>query len=880
MKLKEPHPRGGWVSSLFGYAKTFPRSLKLLILIGIHIVVLLGVGLSGAYYGMMLFKRGDAHNLDHIVENIMQTRIGVIGNYIKGLSSHPDYIQIDIKFKDFQKLVYDRAVALEKQILISSSDNFVPAEIRYGDDIYRAKIRLKGDWTKDNLQGDKWSYRVKIRGDSALFGMKQFSLHHPRARDYVYEWLFQKALAREKIVNLRYKFVRVSLNGKDVGIYALEEHFEKRLIEHTENREGPIIKFNENLFWQDLQAHWHIGGSTGLSSLNAANIDMFKSNTILNDPILSKQFFLGHSLLEKFRHGELPAREVFDIPKTAMHRALIDLMGGGHALSWHNLRFYYNPITSRLEPIGFDNDAGNPISHLTSTHNFLGGPLNDIERKIFADAEIFREYVKVLEKISQKEYLDSLLTEVDDDLQENLRIIYSEFPYFHYSERILYNNQQVIQAALRPTKAIHAYLNSKKGTELDLEIGNIQLLPVEIRYLSRFGQKIAEPSGNTIFAAMVKSKPAEFQNLIFKLQDNLEWTDSTINEIYLNYSILGSSRIDSISIFSWKRINNGLLNSNIMHEKPNPNGFEFLDLNRENKTIIVRHGNWKIDRNMIIPPDYKLICLGGTTLNLINDAAILSYSPLYFTGEPGNPVKIISADSTGQGLIIVNADSVSVLEYVIFDNLSNPAQGGWAVSGAVNFFESPVEMRNCILQNNQCEDYLNIIRTEFVLENLLFKNSFSDAFDGDFVKGTARFLHFENCGNDALDVSGSIIKLTDITIDGAGDKGISAGENSQIEAYKTIIENAEIAVASKDMSSIAMSDLDIIQCRVGFAVYQKKPEFGPGTITVDRLNSDRVVIPYLVEDLSKLIIDNTSVTSDQTQVKEMLYGVEYGKSSK
>ena len=103
-------------------------------------------------------------------------------------------------------------------------------------------MRLKGDWT-DHLFGDKWSFRIKVKGDNTLFGMKQFSIHHPRARNFIYEWLYHQALKREGVLSLRYDFIEVTLNGKNLGVYALEEHFEKRLIEHNQYREGPIIKF-------------------------------------------------------------------------------------------------------------------------------------------------------------------------------------------------------------------------------------------------------------------------------------------------------------------------------------------------------------------------------------------------------------------------------------------------------------------------------------------------------------------------------------------------------------------------------------------------------------------------------------------------------------
>ena len=96
----------------------------------------------------------------------------------------------------------------------------------------RVKIRLKGDGI-DHLRGEKWSFRVRARGEGTLLGMKQFSLHHPRVRNWAYEWLGHRAMRREGVVSLRYKFVDLSLNGKSLGIYALEEHFEKRLIGET-----------------------------------------------------------------------------------------------------------------------------------------------------------------------------------------------------------------------------------------------------------------------------------------------------------------------------------------------------------------------------------------------------------------------------------------------------------------------------------------------------------------------------------------------------------------------------------------------------------------------------------------------------------------------
>ena len=83
----------------------------------------------------------------------------------------------------------------------------------------------------------------------------------------------------------------------------------------------------------------------------------------------------------------------------------------------------------------------------------------------------------------------------------------------------------------------------------------------------------------------------------------------------------------------------------------------------------------------------------------------------------------------------------------------------------------------------------------------------SDAIDVDFSKGVIEKSRFRRFGNDAIDVSGSEISLQDISISDAGDKGISAGENSNVKGDKIEIWHSNIAVASKDRSHIKLNDI-------------------------------------------------------------------------
>ena len=158
------------------------------------------------------------------------------------------HFNIDIKFKNLQKLIAKREQALEVGVLVKGKDDYVPAEIRFQGESYKIKMRLKGDWT-DHLEGDKWSFRVHVKGDNHLLGMSRFSIQHPRTRNFESEILFFEALKKEGILVPRYFFVEVILNGKNIGLMALEEHFTKELLESQRRREGVIIRFDEDMFW-------------------------------------------------------------------------------------------------------------------------------------------------------------------------------------------------------------------------------------------------------------------------------------------------------------------------------------------------------------------------------------------------------------------------------------------------------------------------------------------------------------------------------------------------------------------------------------------------------------------------------------------------------
>ena len=219
----------------------------------------------------------------------------------------------------------------------------------------------------------------------------------------------------------------------------------------------------------------------------------------------------------------------------------------------------------------------------------------------------------------------------------------------------------------------------------------------------------------------------------------------------------------------------------------------------------------------------------------------------------------------------MQAENDSKLERVVFEGLNTLNFDGWRLTGAVNFYESDVEINEVEFRANVCEDALNIIRSGFVVSNSSFTDTFADAFDSDFCTGMVEAVSFKGIGNDAIDFSGSNVIIKDCTIDDVGDKGVSAGEDSKLDVYGTIVNGANIGYASKDQSVLLLDQCSASSIKYGLVAFQKKPEYGPGNIRARGFRADKVETPYLVEVFSTLTLNGTIIQGDASSVADLFY---------
>jgi hypothetical protein len=314
-----------------------------------------------------------------------------------GLGSAPE-LNIQIKSNHMETLRKKRETALRIGFLIQEEEDFVPGTIRLEDKTVKVRLRLKGDKI-DHIRGKtNWSYRLRTKDDEHVFGMRRFSLQDPSTRNYQFERLFFETVRLFDVMAPRYFFVSVAQNGNPLGLMALEEHFSKELLAYHGRPESVIIRLDESTFWDaeaTLSNSWD--NLMLYNDYQRANIDAFQSAKVKSSIVLNKDYTTAVGLLRGFVEGRIPPSHVFDINRTAGFIACAQFWHAWHGLRWHNLRFYYNPITMRLEPIAFDID--------TSFHSDLFTLDEPIIKRMLEDSVLYEAY---------RQALYTLMTYVDD----------------------------------------------------------------------------------------------------------------------------------------------------------------------------------------------------------------------------------------------------------------------------------------------------------------------------------------------------------------------------------------------------------------------------------------------------------------------------------
>jgi hypothetical protein len=743
--------------------------------------------------------------------------------------------------------------ALASSVISKKYKKYVDAFILMKNDSIPIEMRLKGDWT-DHLTSGKISYRIKVKGNNSFAGLKTFSIQHPSTRNYMHEWFMHKLCNKEGLLSTTYKMIPVVINGVNKGTYALEEHFDKQLLESRNRREGPIVKMDESGVWA-ITFLGELRNNKSYPYFRASFNSLFKKNRTLKNTVLKNELHEAMKLLDLFKNFSENVDDIFDIKKIAKFYALLELGNVDHAHAWHNRRFYFNPITQKLELIGYDMLPGQVNTGRLYIYNKIisnKGPEEMQLTKMTLKSTGFKDYYMMyIKQFSDTAYLNNVFYKMEQELSHNEMLLANEIQdysfdrnFYHQRAKIMRNDFEKLDSAWQvyldrnPNQtdiieekyytpnidsfyiediSINSYVHKVDSVNYEVEIDNFHLNGVNILGYKIKGDTVIyfddpifmEPFVNrkieSTISFIVNKKP---KKIIFEISNN-------------------PGREYSKKVLKWEKPKGITSRMELSHSfNLNSSFYKIKD-----SVLSFKKGNYQIDQLLYIPSKYSVVIEKGTSIDFVKGGGIIANNSFTAIGEINHPINFTSSDGNNHGITILQGDLVQI-SYVNFDSLNSLHYKKWNLTGAVSIYESETRINNCKIRNNTCEDGLNIIRSNFMIDSLFVSGTKSDGFDADFCTGEIKNSRFENTGNDCIDFSGSIINISNIVIINSGDKGISGGERSTLTINNINIDGAITGIAAKDDTKITGDNISITNAEFGVAAFQKKAEYDKASIDI------------------------------------------------
>ena len=458
-----------------------------------------------------------------------------------------------------------------------------------------------------------------------------------------------------------------------------------------------------------------------------------------------------------------------------------------------------------------------------------------------------------------------------DTKKINLTILKKEFFFLEGIDIKLLGNCLPMSSLKHPKLLDSKFI--KKDQIYVLEVSNISCKNISIKSLTEIdsSQKIVLPSPiflePFIGGEVLKSKIINLKDLGFTADDASKFSIEV-------HDIDAGLMVDHLSTKYPERFSSSPFIKPDISELQINHPFISID----GKNINFAKGEHDVDGYIAIPCDYTVIINNGTILNFDTDGFIYSCSPILINGSSTSKVIFRPKKNINswKGIAIYNANKKSLINHLLVEKTSEFKVPFINLTGGVTFYKSNVEIRDSMFVDSFGEDALNIIHSNMHLENITIENTFSDAFDGDFVTGNIINSNFYNIGygggGDAIDVSGSKISIDGGEFFKIDDKAISIGEASDALIQNILVKNSGIAIASKDGSIVNATNLDLDNSnKFLFMSYMKKPVYGGAKIIIEDFKFDKSKNNFAAQTGSSLIINNERINEIEIDV-DSLYG--------
>jgi hypothetical protein len=648
-------------------------------------------------------------------------------------------MELQINELNFRKIASKRKEAKKVGLLFSSKDDLVDADLQIDSKEYSCLTRLKGDLL-DHLRSDKWSFRVMLDGNETWRGMNIFSIHNSKARSHLAEWTMHQLMRSEGIISPKYDFMQFVLNRKTIGIYGYEQHFDNHFLTDNKKLIGPILRHNDEGYWDNV-----LGKLKDYEWAESSQIELFNKENEGNEQFM-KLYHYGHSQLNDYFDGRKKAEEVFDLNKMAKYYALMEIGHGLHAQLMTNIRFYVDPTSALLEPIGYDffgdhmpnvNEHWRPIGQWENGKDIIERSRDGYAymRRLFGDLKFYERYMKHLERYSSYAYLDGKISVLDDQLKSRNDFINTdpEYAKYKYDLKHQFRKAEYTRAKLYPMPNV-SLKSYRSVNKLEVILQGFHYFPLKV-----IGYKTQRKKVDLLEPILINAYSPDSPVVSHRLAADQKPTT-------IIYQTLG---LDSIF---YHEINNDIVPEiNIPTQQA-----LFVDISKHPgiKTIgashIVKTATWVIDRPYLVDKHEDLAISKGTHVEFKEGGSLTIHGKIISLGTAEQPIMFAGSKSAGQGILLSKNMGESQFSHCSFSGLGSYGVGTVTLPAAVNVDEANVIFGSCLWNNNNAQTDLILSNAKFQLTNTIFQNNAGDAVRAIFSQGIINKIKIDNYGGSGL----------------------------------------------------------------------------------------------------------------------------------
>ncbi len=747
----------------------------------------------------------------------------------------------------------------------------VSAVFSYQGKEYKVKVNYRG-YVGNHWANPKKSWDIDFKKGNSFNGLDGLKLIIPEDRGIVLEYLNHYRAKKMGLYPLQSYFAVLKVNGRNNGVYFVNEPWDKEYLAKYELLdETDMFAYDDN--WERTDREFDSFEQLALYEKQADNpFDPFSSFSPLD-----KFFDLVNN-----RPADVFAKEIVKIVDldSFLNWQAMHILGNSPHNVYRNIRFFVNRETGKLVFVPWDVNIVDPDSGLEKVTSDFYGKMMLVDDFAFKRNKILWNYVSAENNLADDlKYYDEAFKEIKPALARDRLKVESTWWFFRSYREIreqLIANFENVKNILSDARAA-AVVYWQNGAPVYFDVANDKAPEISLKTVALEGvnqpisfEIYADTNSDGLFDAgdkMLKASAiTEDNKSAVELADQIISAKRTINQsnqagVWDTIAYSPGSRRFFIKIKDAGEIKdlkielaNALSGAKVEPKVQNINNdsYQYLSLidqsvadfisqnysfqkTGENE-LLLPAGNYVFIRDVIIPQKTRLTIAAGAKINLGSGVSIISYSPVKIAGRPESPVifDAIDPDAPWGSFGISEAPQESEINYAIFKNGRDDHINGVYYSGMVSIYLSDVVVVGCQFSGANADDAINFKKSKVRVVKSVFSDNSADAIDFDYIKdGSVSESEFFRNGNDAIDLSGSSVRIENNYIEKSGDKCISIGEQSIGPViYNNILNGCNIGIEVKDGSEVFASNNVIVNNSIGINGYRKKAIFPNGFIQV------------------------------------------------